>query len=113
MANYPLSSTIKTTEDARHKVSDGRQVDNTADGLWRVRKLYDDRRAFTVAHQPLSLAAYTTLDAFYEANKTGTFYYVDPIKGTTYTVAFAAGLEVKKLNGGVAYMVTAYLVQVA
>lgn len=113
MANYPLTSTIKTTEGTEEAVRDGRQIDATADGLSRVRKLFADRRDFTVVHQPMSATAVATLRTFYAANISGTFYFINPIDGVTYTVAFGSALKVKKLNGGVAYIVSVRLVQVA
>lgn len=111
MANYP--TTLKTNEALVEEIKDGRVVDQSGDGLARVRKLHADRRGFVIQHPPLTAALKAVLDAFYAANTTGTFYFVNPHDGVTYTVAFSAAPQIRKANGGLYYMATVKLVQIA
>ena len=111
MANYP--TTLKTTEEMVEDIRDGRQIDATADGMARIRKLYNDRRSFTIRHPWMSPALKSTLDAFYAANSAASFYFVNPIDAATYTVAFAAAPAWTKMNGGRFYRATVKLIQVA
>ena len=111
MASWP--STLKTDESFVEEIRDGRQIDQTADGLARVRKLHADRRGFTVNFPALTSTQKSTLDTFYGTNVTGSFYFTNPIDGATYTVAFSAAPMYRKANGGRFYPCSVKLVQTA
>lgn len=93
MADYP---DLPIAQNFTETVRDGRQVDQTADGLARVRKLHADRREFMVTHACLSLADYDTWKTFYDANLTGSFNFTTPTPATTYVVAFAGPPSVRR-----------------
>lgn len=93
MADYPaLAIAPNFTETIR----DGRQVDQSADGLARVRKLHADRRDFMVTHQFLSLADFATWQTFYAANSGGTFNFTTPVDAVTYACAFSGPPQIRR-----------------
>lgn len=84
MPTYP--TTIPLGNDSQRVPRDGRQESVADNGDTYVRKLYSaDKYDFELRHPGLSSSELSTLQAFYDANVTGTFDLVWPADGVTYT----------------------------
>ena len=110
MAAYP--TTLPIAESFSDPARDGRQIDVTADGLARIRKLHDDRREFVLTHPVLNATVQATLMAHYAANLASSFTYTDP-DGVAYTVAYAGRPTPKWHNGNRVKTYTVRLTQTA
>lgn len=88
-----------------------RVVTRDAGGTARASSFYDAvKRSFTVRHK-LSTADAATLEAYYEANQTGSFDFTWSLNGTTYTCIFGRG-GVRIVPGAVYHDATVDLEQV-
>jgi hypothetical protein len=90
MPTYP---SLPTHPDGHPVPRDGRKEDFAVSGAPHIRNFQSaDKFAFQLRHERLTTAQLATLQAFYNANRSGTFDYVWPADGTTYTgVKFGEG----------------------
>lgn len=98
MAAYPTSLPI--AENFGDPARDGRQVDVTADGLARIRKLHDDRYEFVLTHPVLNATQVAALEAHYAAHLAASFAFTSPRDAVSYTVGYAARPTYKLHLGG-------------
>jgi hypothetical protein len=95
---YP---TLPLHPESKRIVRDGREEQLAVGGQTYVRRFYSaDKFDFELRHVALTSAQVATLQAFYDANPSGTFDFTWPVDGVTYTgMRFGkGGLETKWIS---------------
>lgn len=83
MPTYPLLRIARVSVPQR---ASGRKITRAVAGGARARDFYGaDKRAFRLEHKALTAPELATLDAFYSANRNGTFDFYWPPTQTTLT----------------------------
>ena len=90
MADYPAA--LAQVTGSREQWRDPAEVSYSRAGGFKARRLQSaKKRGFVVEHKFLTSAERSTLEAFYDANRTGTFNFAwNDAPGDVYVVAFAS-----------------------
>lgn len=100
MPTYP---SLSVSPQSGAEFIGARSLQRATNGALRVRVFATAaKQRFRVEHPGLNATDRGTLDTFYATNLAGTFSFVWPLDGQTYTVAFASEPQYKPQGGGYA-----------
>lgn len=96
MATYPTLPTAFGSDPVPVRML---TVDRAEDGTARARVFGSDKAQITVQHPWISAAQKSTLDAFYSANRSLSFDYIDPTSGGAYVCIFGGAPRYTRKEG--------------